>query len=261
MQLFQKMHEPTQNNSFADAVNFFQFKKSTSDTCFALPSENPFSSGGRKRRFDLSSTRQRTFTHSVYIVPRDRARRVQEHRECHRYSKITVASQFLQKQFPVCGRSQIRVETALFPSAPYQFSQLFSSLWTVVPYIFPARPRLAGKSVRKRKRISGPRDPSRRERTGETSKKCGQIVSPRCTDRCKEIISVSKPYEPFDRSFQPFSPSVSIQRFAPDIVPRLFLHPFLSSRALYKTSSALKWSRARGNAGQPKISSYLSTFF
>lgn len=112
-------------------------------------------------------------------------------------------------------KERVAVHSRNFPSFP--------SLWTWIPYILPSKlspspssppcSRWPGKSARKRKRISGLRDPARRECSGEASKKCGQIVSPRHTDRCKEIISVSKPHEPFDRSFQPFSPSVSASRF------------------------------------------------
>ena len=104
----------------------------------------------------------------------------------------------------------------------------------------------------------------------------------RRTDRCKEIISVSKPHEPFDRSFQPFSPSVSASRFAEtsarsrSLVVGLSLFLFFlffsylslslslslsssftsfllrGSRALCKTSSALRSSRARENVHRPK---------
>ena len=49
---------------------------------------------------------------------------------------------------------------------------------------------------------------------GKRGKSAAKSFPQRRTDRCKEIISVSKPHEPFDRSFQPFSPSVSASRFA-----------------------------------------------
>lgn len=113
------------------------------------------------------------------------------------------------------GKRGLPFTLEIFPAsrAFERGSRTFYQASSPPPPSCPPCSRWPGKSARKRKRISGLRDPARRECNGEASKKCGQIVSPRHTDRCKEIISVSKPHEPFDRSFQPFSPSVSASRF------------------------------------------------
>lgn len=131
----------------------------------------------------------------------------------HRCSMIMDASQFPRRSF----RFVAPVERAQKGSPRSEkFSKLPEPLNASPVHFSTANPLprdSVGKSVRNRKRISRFRLLTGRECSGKRGKNRDDIVSLDHTDRCKEIISVSKPHEPFDRSFQPSYPAASTSRF------------------------------------------------